>query len=275
LIGVNILSVVDIIIMFNWITAERTSSTLRSDGVIRQRQLAAYHKACDFIHGKSVLEIGCGEGAGTEILSKAAREIVAIDYSEKAVKIAGSRSFSSKIGFQNEKVPPINTPDNTFDVVIMLQMIEHLENPGPLLQEIARVLKKGGMLLVSTVNKKESLSDNPFHLHEFDRDELEVVLREYFTQVEMSGLYGDEKHTQYLNKNKKRVAGVLKLDALGIYPRLPVSLRKILYSTANRLMRMSLRYGCKELCDAISHDNFIFKQNETEGCLDLFAGCTK
>jgi len=261
--------------MLKWITTERTSSTLRSDDVIRQRQLAAYYKALEFIREKAVLELGCGEGTGTETLARQAGEILAIDYSKKAIKTASDRLLSSGIDFKIEQVPPIGAADGQFDVVIMFQMIEHLEDPGPLIEEILRVLKKGGALLLSTVNKEESISNNPFHLHEFDREELEAVLRKYFARVEIFGLYGDEKHNQYLEKNKNRVAGIMKLDIFDISSRLPGGLRKILYSVANRAMRISLRYGNRELCDEITHENFIFKKGESVGCLDLFVACIK
>jgi len=261
--------------MLKWVTAERTSSTLQSDGVIHERQLAAYYKAREFAKDKSVLEIGCGEGSGTEILAEQAGELVAIDYSEKAIKTASARLLSSGVRFQVEQVPPINAADGRFDVVIIFQMIEHLEDPGPLIEEILRVLKKGGALLLSTVNKEESISNNPFHPHEFDREDLEAVLKKYFAQVEIFGLYGDEKHDQYLEKNKNRVSGIMKLDIFDLSSRLPNGLRKILYSVANRVMRISLRYGNKELCDGITHENFFFKKDESLGCLDFFAVCVK
>lgn len=261
--------------MLKWITAERTSSTLRSDTVVRQRQLAAYYKAQDYIRGKSVMEIGCGEGFGTEVLAEEAEEILAIDYSQKAVNAARNRLPSSEVNFRIEKAPPVKAPDGRFDAVVMFQMIEHLQNPEPLLKEVRRVLKSGGTLLVSTVNKEESLSENPFHLHEFDGAELEAVLGQYFARVEIFGLFGDGIHTQYLDNNKKRVAAVKKLDVFGIFPRLPPGLQKVLYSVANRAMRISLRYSSRDICDTISHKNFIFKRNETDGCLDLFAACTK
>jgi len=160
-------------------------------------------------------------------------------------------------------------------VVAMFQMVEHLDDPRYLLEEICRVLKDGGILLLSTVNKDESLSDNPFHPREFNREELQALLENHFTHVEFFGVFGDEKYDQYLEINKARVGKIMKLDVFDISSRIPLGLRKILYSVANRIMRMSLRNSCRELCDEISHKNFIFRRNETDGCLDFFVVCTK
>jgi len=261
--------------MIKWITAERTSSTLSSDNVIRQRQLAAYYEACNYVEGKTVLELGCGEGSGTAILASRAGEITAIDYSDKAIETAANMLGSGDVRFQVEKVPPINIESDCYDVVVVFQMIEHFADPDPLMKEILRVLKKGGKLLLSTVNKEESLSDNPFHLHEYNQKELETALKGHFSHLEFFGLYGDEKHDQYLEKNRSRVGKIMKLDLFNISSKLPRRLRQVLYSAANRMMRISLRYSTKDCCDDITHRNFSLRKHDTAGCLDLFAVCTK
>jgi len=259
--------------IFNRITAERTSSTSPSDAPILQRQLAAYHAARDYVQGKAVLELGCGEGVGTAILAEAASELLAIDYSRKAVETASRNLSSGKIRFQVERVPPIRIADGRFDVVIMFQMIEHLDRAEPLIEEICRVLKDRGTLLVATVNKEESLTDNPFHLHEFNREELEELLGKYFAEVGFFGLFGNEKYDHYLEKNKARVNSIMRLDVFDISSKIPLGVRRILYSVANRVMRMSLRFGNEALCDGITHENFILKKGETTGCLDFFVVC--
>ena len=261
--------------MIKWITAERTSSTLSSDNVIRQRQLAAYYEACNYVEGKTVLELGCGEGTGTAILASRAREITAIDYSGKALETAANMLASKAVRFQEEQVPPIGAESERYDVVVIFQMIEHFADPDPLLKEISRVLKKGGRLVLCTVNREESLSDNPFHPHEYNHKELEAALKGHFSHLEVFGLYGDEKHDQYLEKNRSRVGKVMKLDPFNISSKLPRRLRQVLYSVANRVMRISLRYSTKDYCDEITNENFSLRKNETAGCLDLFVVCVK
>ncbi len=261
--------------MIKWITAERTSSTLSSDNVIRQRQLAAYYEACNYVEGKTVLELGCGEGSGTAILASRAGEITAIDYSDKAIRAASNMLASKDVRFQVKQVPPIDIESDCFDIVVMFQMIEHFSDTDPMIKEIARVLKKGGRLLLSTVNKEESLSDNPFHLREYNREELENALKSHFPRLEFFGLYGDEKHDQYLEKNRSRVGKIMKLDPFNISSKLPRRLRQVLYSAANRMMRISLRYSTRDFCDDITHGNFVLRKDDTAGCLDLFVVCVK
>lgn len=261
--------------MIKLVSAERTSSTALSDGAILQRQLAVYYQALSLVKSKCVMELGCGEGVGTAILADTAEEIVAIDYSRKAIEAAGKVASSPKIRFEIQKVPPIRARDGAYDVVAMFQMIEHLDDPGDLLEEICRVLNDDGILLLSTVNKDESLTDNPFHPHEFSREELQVLLQDYFARVKFFGLYGDEKYSRYLEENKSRVGKVMKLDVFNITSRMPLGIRKILYSAANRMMRISLRFNNRELCDGITYENFFFKRDDTAGCLDFFVICVK
>ncbi len=261
--------------MLKWITAERTSSILSSDNAIRQRQLAAYYEALKFSKNKAVLELGCGEGAGTSILAREAGEVVAIDYSKEAIGTAEKACSSPVVRFRLERVPPIPIQADRFEVVVMFQMIEHIIDPRPLIIEIRRILNEGGILLVSTVNREESLTDNPFHCHEYDREDLDNLLKSFFPSVVFYGQYGDENYRKYLEKNRSFVDTVMKLDILGISSKIPPGIRKILYSLASRLMRVSLRLSDRHLCDGVTWENFVFHEGKTDGCLDFFVICRK
>ncbi|GAB4334669.1 MAG: hypothetical protein Kow0099_06840 [Candidatus Abyssubacteria bacterium] len=254
---------------------ERTPSENSAEKPMRERQMAAYHKALEYVHGRKVLEIGCGEGIGASILAQEAASIVAIDYSEEALETAHARYGGSNIEFRLMKVPPIHFNDGFFDVVISFQMIEHLEEPDGLVIEMKRTLRDDGTALLATVNKDEMLSNNPYHVHEFTPSEFERFVRKHFAYAELFGVFGDELFMQYWENNRKWVRSVMRADIFNLSARLPLRLRKPVYDVANQLMRVFLKQRDPHLCDRITHRNLIFRPNQLIGSLDFFAVCSK
>jgi len=256
-------------------SAERTPANHSAERPIRERQLAAYYRAADYIEDLRVLEIGCGEGIGPSLLSTKAASMVALDYSEEAIRIARSRHGDCGIEFQLMRVPPIKFPTGSFDAIICFQMIEHLEKPEELVVEIKRVMKEDGVALIATVNKEETITENPYHLHEFCADELEALLKRHFGTVEIFGVFGDEVFKKYWEENRRWVSNFMRLDIWGLSRRIPRKLKAHLFDATARLMRARLKQRNPYLCSEITHRNFVFRLNSFEGCLDFFAACRK
>lgn len=256
-------------------TVERTSTTADAERPIRERQLAAYYKALEHVEGLNVLEIGCGEGLGASILAEKAASVVAVDYSPHALRLARERHAKDNIRFTMMEVPPLDFGDSAFDVVVCFQMIEHLRDPAQLLTEIVRVLDDSGTALIATVNKDETVSDNPYHLHEFTADEFQTLLQRFFGRVTIYGVFGDELFLQYWGKNRKWVRRFMRADLFGISRLLPVPLAQWLFDLGSRLMRVHLKLRNPNLCRTITHRNFVFRPGSFEGCLDFIALCHK
>ena len=257
------------------VSAERTPRDVAAEKPIRERQLAAYYKACEYIDECRVLEVGCGEGTGASLLARKACSVVALDYSIEALSAAQAGVDTSNVAFTLMKVPPIGFADMSFDAVVCFQIIEHFEHPEEPVKEIERVLRNSGLALFATVNKEETISDNPYHLHEFTAPEFDKLLRAHFDSVEMYGVFGDELFQRYWQKNRRWVDTFLRADIFGLSSRLPVGLKRRLFDIASRLMRARLNHGDPELCAGITHENFAFKRDEFAGCLDFFAVCRK
>jgi len=256
-------------------SAERTSADNPAERPIRERQLAAYHRALHYIKGFRVLELGCGEGIGSYLLAEKAACVVAVDYSEEALYSARLRYGDRGIDFRFMKVPPIDFREASFDAVICFQMIEHLDTPQKLVAEVQRVLVNDGLALFATVNKEESITQNPYHLHEFGAHELKDLLLSHFPQVEMYGVFGDELFARYWENNRKWAANFMRLDVFGLAKHLPHKLKAPLFDAASRLMRTRLEQHDPRLCSTITYKNFAFQADSFEGCLDFFAVCQK
>jgi SAM-dependent methyltransferase len=201
--------------------------------------------------------------------------MVALDYSQEAINIARSRYGHCGVQFKLMKVPPIDFPECSFDAVVCFQMIEHLSEPEQLVVEIQRILVQNGIALFATVNKQETITENPYHLHEFTSAEFEGLLKKHFQTIDIFGVYGDEAFAKYWQNNRKWVTNFMRLDFLGLSRRLPRNIKARLFDAASRLMRAHLKQKNPELCSGITYKNFKFRPNEFSGCLDFFAVCRK
>lgn len=248
-------------------TAERVSSHDASDNVIFQRHLVAYREASKLIGGK-VLEVGCGEGYGIAILALKAQEYVAIDKFQ--TNLDDYKKQYKNIRFMQANVPPFPFEDNTFDALVTFQVIEHIEEDEEFVSEMYRVLKPKGTLVLTTPNIKMSLTRNPWHVREYTAERLTKLLARFFSEVDMQGVYGNEKVMKYYEKNKASVDKIKKLDILDLQYRLPRRILQIPYDIMNRLNRRFLLNRNKDLVAHIqAEDYFVKKANDL--CFDLLA----
>ena len=143
--------------------------------------VARYRFAKDFVRGKRVLDIACGEGYGAAALAKAgAASVVGIDLSAEVCDHA-RRKYGLDARAGDAQAIPL--PDRSIDVVVSFETIEHVDDPAAFLGECARVLVPEGMLIVSTPNRPVYSGEgeqNPFHRLEFDEEEFVELLRSQF-----------------------------------------------------------------------------------------------
>lgn len=253
-------------------TSEIASETNQADGPIHHRLLKAYYEALPYVHG-DLLEVGCGEGRGVEILSQQVDTYTAVD---KIVEIESSiRRKFSEINFINMNVPPFRgLEDDTFDVVVSFQVIEHIQDDALFLEEIHRVLKPGGKAIISTPNRDWSLTRNPWHTREYTAQEFTDLTQKYFSQVQSYGITGNERVQDYYEKNKKSVAKYKKLDVFNLEYKLPASVLRIPYDILNRINRERLKSSNEKLVSDIGQDDFYLSENAAD-CFDLFYILTK
>lgn len=245
-------------------TAERVSQSDISDNYVYQRSVLAYVEAAKLIHG-DVLEIGTGSGYGIEMLSEKAKSFLTIDKFASQVGTEMSQKLDN-VEFKQMNVPPLtDLPDNHFDFVVSFQVIEHIKKDKEFVKEIHRVLKKGGKFIVTTPNKKMSLTRNPWHIREYTVSELTSLLGNIFSSVESKGVFGNEVVMEYYEKNKANVQRIMRFDILNLQYNLPRQILQVPYDIMNRRNR-------NKLSNSGSHikmeDYFIAEAKED--CIDLF-----
>jgi ubiquinone/menaquinone biosynthesis C-methylase UbiE len=249
-------------------TAERVSQIDKSDNYVYQRSLLAYVEAAKIVSG-NVLEIGTGSGYGIEIVSPHTHKFTTVD--KFACEYIENNAYdTSKVSFIQMTIPPLhNIADNSFDYVISFQVIEHIVPDDKMVSEVYRVLKPGGKFILTTPNKKTSLTRNPWHIREYTIAELDNLLRVNFQAVEKLGTYGNEKVNAYIAENKASVAKITKYDIFNLQYRLPRQLLQIPYDILNRLNRKKLLENNTGLVSSIVMEDFHIAQANDE-CLDLY-----
>ena len=162
------------------------------NGRIAYEHLHRYAVAKDYVADARVLDIACGEGYGSYILSSVARHVTALDNDAATIATARGRySSKNRLDFIHGDAAKIAAEDASFDVVVSFETIEHLADVQGFLKEVKRVLKQGGLLLISSPNEPEynqSLPvSNPHHLQEYDLQSFDSILSEHFDHREIHG----------------------------------------------------------------------------------------
>lgn len=98
------------------------------------------------------LDIGCGGGLVCEPFARLGYEVTGIDQSNKAIDVAKQHASEQELHIQY-RCGDVSDINETFDVVLMLEVLEHVEKPTDLLQDAARRLNLGGLLFFSTLNR--------------------------------------------------------------------------------------------------------------------------
>ena len=175
------------------LTGERTIPDLDIENYWFRRHEVVYQRLAPRCAGREVLEAGCGEGYGADLIAGVAQRVVAVDYDEAAVVHVRSRYPGVEVMRANLAALPL--PDASVDIVVNFQVIEHLWDQGQFVAECARVLRPSGLLMVSTPNRitfspGRDTPINPFHTRELNADELTQLLVDAgFSQVSISGVF--------------------------------------------------------------------------------------
>jgi SAM-dependent methyltransferase len=152
-----------------------------------------YRRLLDRCRDRDVLEAGCGEGYGADLIADVARRVIGLDYDESAV--AHVRARYPRVDMRHGNLAALPLADESVDVVVNFQVIEHLWDQGQFVAECRRVLRPGGLLLMSTPNRitfSPGLDTpvNPFHTRELNAAELTELLVDAGLRMDsMLGVY--------------------------------------------------------------------------------------
>lgn len=164
---------------------ERVAPGYFPEGIVREHE-ARYRWAARYVAGKTVLDVGCGTAYGCSLLADSgARNVTGVDIALPALEHGKQSGISGLVCGNILQLPfgPL-----TFEVVTCFEVIEHIVEQLALLQEITRLLTRGGIVVLSTPNRKRTSGNNPYHLRELSLPELtSLVADSGLTCIERSG----------------------------------------------------------------------------------------
>lgn len=158
-------------------------------GEIVYEHVHRYAFARRLVAGARVVDVACGEGYGAALLAGAAASVIGVDVDGPTIAAAQAR-YGGRPGlaFCHASGTALPFADASADVVVSFETIEHLPQrlQAGFVAELARVLRPGGLLVLSAPNRPEYSEKrgyaNPFHAHEHDRAELAALLAGAFPQ---------------------------------------------------------------------------------------------
>jgi SAM-dependent methyltransferase len=188
------------------LTGERTLPDVPAENYWFRRHLAVYEWIAARVRGLRVIDMACGEGYGSDVLARTAAGVVGVDANPEAHEHARLRYRRANLRVEHDLVESFGEP---CDAVVFLQTIEHLQEPGRVLEHFRALIQadedgeesvgREAAVYLSTPNvltlapKGAARSDNPWHVHEYRAGEFETLCRDHFGVVEMYGLFHARK----------------------------------------------------------------------------------
>jgi len=261
-------------------TGERMIPEHNSGDIIYSEHLLRYSFAKQFVKGKTVLDVACGSGYGSQMLGKAgAGSVTGVDISEKAVAYANQKYKEKNTSFVVADGTKLPFDNNQFDVVVSFETIEHLEDHVAFVEQINRVLKQDGLLIISSPNKDVYPEGNEFHFKELTEQEFANALKKHFRNIQLlkqnnfliSSLYDSEKDIAEGTNST-----VDSIDAGGMYFVAVCSNKNLpVFETCNLLASPSEISSQSVVAEREEHIKILKKEvEELKGHIDYFKSNT-
>jgi 2-polyprenyl-3-methyl-5-hydroxy-6-metoxy-1,4-benzoquinol methylase len=180
------------------LTGERTLPDVAAENYWFRRHLTVYEWIGARLIGQRVIDMACGEGYGSEVLSRSAAAVIGVDANPEAFEHARLRYVRENLRFQRGMVENHGEP-GAHDAVVFLQTIEHVHDPVAVLEHFRSLLVPGGAAYVSTPNvltlapPGADKSCNPWHIREYRAGEFEELCAKVFGAVELLGVFHARK----------------------------------------------------------------------------------
>jgi SAM-dependent methyltransferase len=178
------------------LTGERTLPDVPEENYWYRRHLVVYEWIARRVRGKRVVDMACGEGYGSRVLAEHAAEVVGVDANPEAHAHAAARYTRQGLRFEHTLIDSYSEP---CDAVVFLQTIEHVTDPGDVLDHFRSLVGERGCVYVSTPNvltlapEGAERSGNPWHVHEYRAGEFGALCERHFGSVEVLGLFHARK----------------------------------------------------------------------------------
>jgi SAM-dependent methyltransferase len=180
-----------------------------------------YKLACDHSKGKKVLDIACGVGKGSYMISTEgdASFVMGCDLNPSAIRYANHRNCHPQIAFQVQDAEQFLN-DEEFDLVVSFETIEHLKDPAGFLENAKKNLRTGGQLIISTPIASVPLNTsplNPYHIQEWGFLEFQNFIGKFFSidtiyvQLYQNAVINEKLKAEFDKKNTSHPGRIKRL----------------------------------------------------------------
>lgn len=170
----------------NW-TGERLETYIYTRDTIEH--LHRYSIVNEYIEGKIVLDIASGEGYGSNLMSQKAAFVYGVDIDQNSIQLANIKYKKENLEFKIGSALKIPIEDQSVDIVVSFETIEHHDKHHEMMLEIKRVLKSNGILIISTPDKlyysDKRNYNNPFHVKELYQDDFLSLVANFFSNKQL------------------------------------------------------------------------------------------
>jgi ubiquinone/menaquinone biosynthesis C-methylase UbiE len=168
-------------------TGERLMTSIYTRDSIEH--LHRYAIVKDYVKDKIVLDIACGEGYGANLISRTAKFVYGVDIDDIIIQEAKMKYREENLEFLTGSAIKIPLNDNSIDVIVSFETIEHPDKHLEMIDEIKRVLKSNGMLIISSPDKffysDERNFNNQFHVKELYKQEFVDLISKSFSKIQL------------------------------------------------------------------------------------------
>ncbi|MBW2605747.1 MAG: methyltransferase domain-containing protein [Deltaproteobacteria bacterium] len=165
---------------------------------VMREHWARYNCLAPIVEGKRVLDIACGAGYGSDLLAETAQVVVGGDISHEAITYCKAQYYRKpNLQFGVMDIRKLPFVDNSFDLAVSFETLEHIVEGNQFLREICRVLSKNGVLAIST--PFGGPCGNPYHVAYYQRESFEEYLLGYFKEVDLKFQRGTQFYSSSIS----------------------------------------------------------------------------
>ena len=241
-----------------------------------------YEWCKDLVGEDLCLDLGCGDGYGTKLLSSGGIKAVGVDVDKKTVAKARQCYGGENCTFEFYNGVDLPFADNSFDAVVSFHVIEHVKDDSHFISEVYRVLKNQGVFIVSTPNKALRLPKggapwNVFHIREYSASEIKDLLNKKFEDVRLMGLTAIDEVKSIEKARIKQNLKIISFDVFNLRRILPPFIVSGFIGALRSVLGIFKKTRSREDINRKDEDCFKFYRVE-EGdieALDILAVCRK
>ena len=254
----------------------------REEYLLYLRHLYAYDFVKNIVTKDSlVLEVGCGEGYGSYLLSQYVKKIVGLDIDAETINHASNKYLSQSCTFEIYDGVNIPYKENTFDAVISFQVVEHIHDDMNYISEIHRILKQRSTFIITTPNRAYRLKPgqrpwNRFHVREYSAISLKDLLSSTFLGITIWGILGNDEIQKIERERVKQILRINSFDPFNLRRLIPEQLKPKIIDLLKKIVAQNRKIeNEKDFLQKYTSKDFYTTKNDVENSLDLLGVCTK